>query len=91
MFLVASYDIVSDQRRAKVANTLKDYGSRVQYSVFECDLEDRGLTEMMGRVTNLIDVREDSFRIYLLCEGCVKRVRTFGKRGIYKEPDIFIV
>jgi len=91
MFLVASYDIVSDRRRARVANTLKDYGSRVQYSVFECNLEHGRLSEMLRRVAGLIDEKEDSFRVYSLCEACVKRVKTFGKRGIYEEPDVFIV
>ena len=37
--IVVSYDIPDDRRRLRLANTLKDFGIRVQYSVFECRLE----------------------------------------------------
>ena len=40
MYFVVSYDISDDKRRTKIHNTLKSYGQRVQYSVFECDLTD---------------------------------------------------
>ncbi|MEW6376162.1 MAG: CRISPR-associated endonuclease Cas2, partial [Thermodesulfobacteriota bacterium] len=39
MFYVVSYDIPDDQRRIKIAKILEDFGDRVQYSVFECLLE----------------------------------------------------
>lgn len=35
---VISYDIVDDRKRTKTVDTLKDYGRRVQKSVFECCL-----------------------------------------------------
>jgi CRISPR-associated protein Cas2 len=39
MFLyVISYDIPDDKRRKKIADLLEGYGQRVQYSVFECQL-----------------------------------------------------
>ena len=39
MFILVTYDIKDDKKRNKVCNILKDYGNRVQYSVFECYLE----------------------------------------------------
>jgi CRISPR-associated protein Cas2 len=36
MFYLVSYDIPDDRRRTRLAKLLKDYGGRVQYSVFEC-------------------------------------------------------
>jgi len=39
MLILVSYDIPNDRRRVKIAKTLEDFGDRVQYSVFECDLE----------------------------------------------------
>lgn len=91
MFLVASYDIPSDQRRARIANALKDYGRRVQYSVFECDLSPEQLSEMVERVKEFLNEEEDSFRIYKLCQGCLKQVSCFGKGGMFEEPDVLIV
>ncbi|MCA9742068.1 CRISPR-associated endonuclease Cas2, partial [candidate division KSB1 bacterium] len=38
MLLLVSYDIVDDKQRTKLAKRLQNYGQRVQYSVFECDL-----------------------------------------------------
>ena len=38
VFLVA-YDIPDDGTRTQVANELENWGDRVQYSVFECDLD----------------------------------------------------
>jgi len=40
---VVSYDIVDDKRRTKLAKKLCDFGKRVQYSVFECDLDEDSL------------------------------------------------
>ena len=38
MFILVSYDIPNDKRRLKVMKAVQDYGTRVQYSVFECEL-----------------------------------------------------
>lgn len=38
MFCVVTYDIPDDRRQTKVANTLEDFGDRVQYRVFEMEL-----------------------------------------------------
>lgn len=38
MLVVVSYDVREDRRRTRLAHTLKDFGERVQLSVFECRL-----------------------------------------------------
>jgi len=44
--IVVAYDIIDDKRRNRVAKTMEDYGTRVQYSVFECVLEEeKGMSE----------------------------------------------
>ncbi|MGV2391312.1 MAG UNVERIFIED_CONTAM: CRISPR-associated endonuclease Cas2 [Microcystis novacekii LVE1205-3] len=48
MYFVVSYDISDDKRRTKIHNTLKSYGQRVQYSVFECDLTDTQYAKLRG-------------------------------------------
>lgn len=82
MVVVVSYDIVSDRRRAKVCDKLKDYGRHVQYSVFECDLDERRLAELATELVTLICPQTDSIRFYRLCRSCAGRVevrgRTFG-------------
>ena len=38
-FIVVVYDISNDRRRVKLHNLFRDYGTPVQYSVFECYLK----------------------------------------------------
>jgi len=50
---VLVYDIVNDRRRNKLHRTLKDYGTAVQRSVFEFDLNAAEVQKMMKRVEAL--------------------------------------
>jgi CRISPR-associated protein Cas2 len=70
MYIVVSYDIADDKRRNKVMNELKNYGTHVQYSVFECDLSSTQVREMKMKLRKLIKQSEDSIRYYFLCKGC---------------------
>lgn len=81
MFLVVSYDVVDDQKRKKLADVLKDYGRRVQYSVFECDLEKMHIEQMIKEASAFIDKDQDSLRIYFLCNECLGKIETFGEHS----------
>jgi len=70
MFYLVSYDISDDKRRTRLAKTLKDFGDRVQYSVFECNLGGNLLDAMIARIEKIIDQKEDSVRIYTICASC---------------------
>jgi len=56
MFVVVSRDIANDERRTKIARTIQDYGTRVQYSVFE---------------VNLKPCQVDGIRFHRLCQACL--------------------
>jgi len=86
-----SYDIPSDETRRKVATVLKDYGTRVQYSVFECILEKDKIEEMIKKVVKLIDTEEDSVRVYHLCDGCLKKVTVHGTGVLTHDEDVYVV
>ncbi len=47
------YDITSDAERSRVDRTLKDFGFRVQKSVFECRLNKKGKEELIRRLHDL--------------------------------------
>lgn len=85
MFVVVSYDIVDDRRRTKVANTLLGFGSRVQYSVFECVLKPEDLDRLRKRLRKLIKAGEDQVRYYQLCQSCVLKVVVDGGGGVTKK------
>lgn len=54
MFYIVSYDIPDDKKRNHIAKTLKDFGDRVQYSVFECILSEGLYERMVDRLNMLI-------------------------------------
>lgn len=78
MFIVVAYDIPNDRRRGKVARALTDFGTRVQYSVFECRLDGEEIQKMLGRIGKLIDGEQDRLRVYRLCSECEDRVQVVG-------------
>lgn len=91
MFIVVTYDIVDDKRRTRIAKTMEDYGTRVQYSVFECILEEAHLAEMMATLKDHINPEEDSVRLYILCKGCITSVKMLGKGTLTEDKDVFII
>ncbi|EKD51385.1 MAG: hypothetical protein ACD_62C00267G0002 [uncultured bacterium] len=65
---LAVYDIADVKRLARVAKIVKDYGERVQKSVFELFVSTKELRELHNRVNRVIDVGFDSVRYYFVCE-----------------------
>jgi CRISPR-associated protein Cas2 len=71
MFVVITYDVATaDQagtrRLRRVAQACKDYGQRVQNSVFECRLEQQRWALLRDRLLREINEKEDSLRFYFL-------------------------
>ena len=90
MFHVVSYDIPDDRRRTAIAKTLLDYGSRVQYSTFECILDEKLLDEMIKRLSRIVS-EEDSVRIYVMCAKCEKVITILGHGEVSKDEKVFII
>jgi len=91
MYVLISYDIVDDRIRNKVMKLLKDFGQRIQLSVFECDLDEAMYQRMKKGVEALIDRAKDRVRYYRLCRGCVERVVISGWGEIRKDKGFEIV
>lgn len=80
MRIVVSYDISDDKRRRKVAKIMEGYGYRVQYSVFECDLNSKKLAELQKRLKSLVKQNEgESIRFYPLYTECAENAFVIGK------------
>ncbi|PKM60710.1 MAG: CRISPR-associated endonuclease Cas2 [Firmicutes bacterium HGW-Firmicutes-4] len=47
------YDISNDKLRRKIDNCLKDYGIRLQYSVFLCRIEQTGVERLRRKLANI--------------------------------------
>jgi CRISPR-associated protein Cas2 len=88
--IVVSYDIPDDRRRVRLAHALKDFGVRVQYSVFECYLEADQLEKLRQRLGRLVDPQDD-VRLYRFCQDCGTKLETFGTGKPTEEPDVYIL
>ena len=53
------YDIRDDKRLTRVAKTMRGFGDRVQYSVFECQIEDIDLVRCRAALGQIIDHEKD--------------------------------
>ncbi len=91
MQIVVSYDIVEDKKRTKLAKTLLNFGTRVQYSVFECNLNKKQLQEMKKQALKFVDEKKDSLRIYRLCDECSKVIESVGIKRGWEETDVVVV
>ena len=92
---VVSYDISSDRLRNKVAETLLDYGRRMQYSVFECDISEKRFGELYTRLCKLTgDARDCYIRIYFICANCISKIQLIGEPKVdakYNRDGVIII
>lgn len=96
MFVLISYDVATSshggQRRLRrVAKACKDYGQRVQFSVFECIVDPAQWAMLRQRLIDEIDLQEDSLRFYFLGSNWKHRVEHLGaKEGIDQEGPLIV-
>lgn len=58
-YLIA-YDISDDMRLRKVLRLMKGYGTRLQYSVFLCDLSRMEFLRWLADIHQVVELDEDS-------------------------------
>lgn len=90
MFLLISYDLENDRTRNALAHTLKDFGPRVQKSVFEADVSAKELEKLLTKLGKVKLGKEDSIRLYQLCAECVTKIRIWGRGKITKDEEYYI-
>jgi CRISPR-associated protein Cas2 len=78
MLHLIAYDIREPARLRRVAKVCEDFGIRVEYSVFECDLSQELFQELWSRLTEEIDHTEDTILAYRICGSCVLRIASMG-------------
>jgi len=91
MKYILAYDISNNQRRRRVTKLMESYGYRVQESVFEAFLSKADLKELRERLTNEINAKEDSIRIYALCGSCDRSVVILGNGDIIEEKQYIVL
>jgi CRISPR-associated protein Cas2 len=91
-FYLVVYDISNDKRRTRLHKRLQDYGTPVQYSVFECLADAEELAKMKKMILRTIKPKLDQVRIYSLCDACLKKIWiSMASQEVLHETNSIIV
>jgi len=96
MFVIVSYDVATSEdggqrRLRRVARACKDYGQRVQFSVFECIVDPAQWAKLKDRLISEIDSEKDSLRFYYLGSNWQHRVEHFGAKAPIDQEGPLII
>ena len=83
---VATGNAAGRRRLRRIARLCQDFGQRVQYSVFECQVDAAQWTAFRDRLLSEIDEEADSLRFYRLGANWRGRVEHVGAKKSY-DPD----
>ena len=82
-FYLISYDIRDESRWRSVHNIMKEFGTRLHYSVFRCDLNRQGRIELIALLSERIKHDEDRIMIVNLGplkDNAMDRITFIGER-----------
>lgn len=85
MMVLVSYDVSTldasgERRLRRLAKACRDYGQRVQYSVFEVEVDLAQWTVLKNRLSELIDPERDSLRFYYLGRNWQNKIEHIGAK-----------
>lgn len=85
MLVLVTYDVSTSEgngaaRLRAVAKACRDYGQRVQFSVFEIEVDPAQWTKLKARLEGIIRPEIDSLRYYYLGANWQKRVEHVGAK-----------
>ncbi|MDR3577463.1 MAG: CRISPR-associated endonuclease Cas2 [Anaerolineaceae bacterium] len=86
MMVLITYDVNTEteagkKRLNKIAKQCKNYGQRVQNSVFECIIDPAMLKELQSKLEKIMNKETDSIRYYYLGDEWRKRVEHIGSKA----------
>ncbi len=85
-FYIVSYDVRDPARLRKVHSLMKDFGTWVQLSVFECWLTQEELSRLQSLLKTILDISKDRVRFYNICKACRGKTTAFGWSEMAEEP-----
>ena len=96
MMVLVTYDVaVTDgngpQRLRRVSRACKDFGQRVQYSVFEIEVDPAQWIALKKRLEDIIEPATDSLRYYYLGANWQRRVEHVGAKPAADLNGVLII
>ena len=85
MLVLVTYDVSLAQpggakRLRRVAKACQDFGQRVQFSVFEIEVDPAQWAKLKARLEGVIDPAHDSLRYYYLGANWERRIEHVGAK-----------
>lgn len=96
MFVLVSYDVATSDaggpgRLRRVAKICKNFGQRVQFSVFECIVDPAQWTNLRQQLLDEINPEKDSLRFYFLGSNWRHRVEHAGAKEPFDQEGPLVV
>lgn len=87
MMILVSYDVSTitaggAKRLRRIAKVCRDYGQRVQFSVFEVEVDPARWVDIRQRLCDLIDPEVDSLRFYFLGAQWQGKIEHVGAKPV---------
>lgn len=91
MLTLLAYDIADAKRLHQVAKICENYGIRVQYSLFECRLEENEFNSFWHKLLEEIDENEDRLVAYKIDAKSAKETHTAGTMVCSEKVICYVV
>ncbi len=88
---IVSYDISDNKTRLQVGRIVSGYTYRVQKSVFEGVMSEKGFNELLTRLKKKHLEFTDSIRIYKVCEKCMSKIEYLGYPKVVENMEFLIL
>lgn len=87
MMVLVSYDVstldkAGERRLRRLAKVCQNFGQRVQFSVFEIEIDSTGWVAVQHQLCSLIDPATDSLRFYYLGKNWQHKVEHIGAKPV---------
>ena len=89
--MLVSYAITNTIKRTNLAKKLLDFGPRVQYSLFEADINFSELDKLFTMLQKVALEKDESIRVYKLCESCKDGITLYGRGEVTEDKDYYIM
>jgi CRISPR-associated protein Cas2 len=95
MMVLVTYDVNTEDRAGRrrlrrIARTCQDFGQRVQFSVFECEVDPAQWAMLRARLIQEMEPETDSLRFYMLGANWRRRVEHVGSKPARDMDDPLI-
>ena len=95
MMILVTYDVstqdeTSAKRLRQVARQCRNYGQRVQYSVFEIEVDPAQWTMLKAKLEGIINPETDSLRYYYLDKNWQHKVEHIGAKPVLDLNDVLL-